>query len=73
MYERRQHTIEKVFPGTFGGSEELMLYGFATFWAREGGGKGVVDFAGRIQLVKQNGELKISKHIMHLVSAVVFF
>lgn len=72
MYERR-HTIEKVFPGTFGGSEELMVYGFATVWARENGAESVVDFAGHIQLVKQNGELKISRYCMHLVGTVAFF
>ncbi|KZP13200.1 hypothetical protein FIBSPDRAFT_869505 [Athelia psychrophila] len=64
-YER-QHTVEKVFPGMFNGKDELMLYGFAKVRAREDGAESVVDFAGHIQLVKQNGELKISKYCMHL-------
>lgn len=71
-YER-QHTVEKVFPGMFNGKDELMLYGFAKVRAREDGAESVVDFAGHIQLVKQNGELKISKYCMHLVSVVVLF
>lgn len=63
---RMEHIAEKVFP--FGGEDEFMLIGTVSVWTKQDGAKIVVDYAGHVLLVRQNGVLKIREYHMHLVS-----
>lgn len=69
--EARKHTVDKVFPVSFGGREdevELMMYGNVVYKLKGAaeGAEDTVDWAGYARLVRAAGEWKFAYYRVYL-------